>query len=129
MRDLVSLSWSHEILKRLIDSKLDLSLLRLPCSPIEELQEISGIDLDANAIFVRLIEVFTDTSAIFEHKSTILHDFNASIRKDRATLRTIIHDSQLRVVTLATNSDRRVDWVVIGGGKFVGLKGEIWSLV
>ena len=110
----VSEGLCHEESNRLIDLELHLALLGGNFSVIEELNEVAGIDLNALTISVGLVEGLAYTTAIIVQQTPVLHDLNDSVGEYRASLRAIVHDSELHAGGWATNGQGRVDGVVVG---------------
>lgn len=128
--DNIGFGLGDEECDRLVDQELHLALLGGSLRVVEELNEVAGIDLNTLSTFMSdFIKRLTDTTAIIVQKTPVLHDFDDAVRKDSATLRAVVHDSELHVCGWATDGQGGVDGVVVGRSKLISDQGPVRSLV
>ena len=78
-RDSVALSFGYEECNRFVDLELHLALLGGNFSVVEELNEVTGVDLNAHFVRVFLVKRLTNTTAIIVQETPVLHDLDDTI--------------------------------------------------
>ena len=74
---------------------------------------VTIIDLNALPRGICLVEGLVDTATVEEEKSSILHEFDATLFKGRATLRAIVQDGQLDSGGRVSDRQCRIDRIVV----------------
>ena len=112
-----------------INSELNLALHRILLGVVEELHVVPSVNLDTPVVRVGFIQGLANTAPVIVQETSVLHDFDAAILEDSASLGAIVHDSQLLVGGWASDGDGGVDGVVVAGGELISCKCPIWSIV
>jgi len=96
----------------IVDFMLNESLLTSGLRLVEELHIIRGLDPDAMATLVSLIEPFIDSLLIKCVHSPVLHKLDAALFKRCSGLCAVVHHGEFAVAIL--DGDGGVDWVEVG---------------
>ena len=96
-----------------VNDKLLHPLDRGSLGPVEDLDVVFGVYLDSSTMCVGLVERFSNPTVIVVEESSVLHELYASSLKNRATLRPVIHDSDLHGRVGIPDGNGLLDGVIV----------------
>ena len=100
-------------MERLVSEELSLALNRALAREISNGHEVFSVDSNTTPIWLSLIQVLIDSLVVVMEKSPVLHKLDRTILNRPTTLRVLVHDSHLKVLSFISHCDGRVDRVVI----------------